>query len=197
MRFLKVCAFVLALSVSGIASAGQPVSGFYVGGFGGVNFHKADIGGRSILYKKASYDETAFHAGLQAGVRIINVRATVEATYNTKVDFTDYQLEGKNYALQLYYDLPFRSILRPYLNIGFGKYTMTMRMKPGISDEFKKTAFNYGGGLSLAITRRTNLDIGYRFVDLGKKNLLDSEGNPDIPVDLLQHQIYMGFRYVF
>lgn len=197
MRFFNKIVFASTMFCAFSCFAAQPISGFYMGGFGGATLTKGKIGGgTSVAYRQQNFDKRGYNAGLQAGARIVNVRVAAEATINTKVEMGDHQVEGYNYALELYYDLPFRSALRPYLNVGAGVYNMTIKSNPGLKTKYEKILPNFGGGFTLAMTRRTNLDVGYRFVNFGKKSVPDYDGE-SIPVKLLQHQIYMGFRYVF
>ncbi len=197
MRCIQALVFVGMLGISCLGwGATQPLSGVYLGGFGGATFAKAKVGSpRSIVYRQDTYNEMGMHAGLQLGVRMMSWRVALEGSLNSKISMDNYDLTGHQYGAQIYYDLPFRSPLRPYLNIGYAHYLTQMETDPGVKQKSKRWNFNFGGGLTLALTRRTNLDVGYRFVNLGRLTLHSSD--EAIPVKLLQHQVYMGFRYVF
>ena len=124
-----------------------------------------------------------------------------------------------------YYDFHNSSAFTPYVGLGLGlsfvemkgKYNGTWNSPWGsasYSDSYgtKSTtnfAWNLGGGVSYAITNQIGLDLGYRFVWIGKGETkkysmsYSYAGNDYVDTeyfktkDLKMHQVMLGMRYTF
>ena len=104
-----------------------------------------------------------------------------------------------SYMLNGYIDLaPFHWIT-PYVGAGIGytKYKYkSQTTAPGTSSDIRlsKTNFTWsvGGGLSLKVTNRFNVDAGYRYYDMG-----DYKYSNNYKRDLTAQEVYGGIRYVF
>ena len=122
---------------------------------------------------------------------------------NTKADYDkpDGKLsyQAHSISFQGYYDVPLRSMIRPFFNVGVGYYGSDIKGEPDVSTSSNKMAWNVGAGFSWAIGRREhpiNLDIGYRYVRFGKEKYKDGNGN-SVPIETEAHQVYLGYRYTF
>ena len=104
-----------------------------------------------------------------------------------------HKLEFKSYSYMwnFYYDVLPYNWWSPYVNAGIGFTTAKYldRDEDYTHAKWKTTKFTWsiGGGLSLKVTNRFNVDAGYRYYDFNKPN------NYDVSVQ----EIYAGIRYVF
>lgn len=96
-----------------------------------------------------------------------------------------------SYMWNLYYDILPYNWWSPYASAGIGltRTRYSDRDKQYTHDIWKTTKFTWsvGGGLSLKVTNRFNVDGGYRYYDFGKPH----------KYDVTAHEIYAGIRYVF
>ena len=185
---ILICGFMNAFSAEAALR-----SGMYVGLTAGGSMM------RSKINKKMQHD-TTFVSTLALGGRFGSVRLAGEIMLNTKADYDkkDGKLsyEANGAFFQGYYDVPLRSMIRPFFNIGIGYYGSDIKGQPDVSKSNNKMAWNVGGGLTLAVSRSTSLDLGYRYVRFGKEKYKDGNGNM-IPIETEAHQVYAGYRYVF
>ena len=154
---------------------------------------------RSKINNKMEHD-TTFVSTLALGGRFGSVRLAGEIMMNTKADYdkADGKLsyEANAISFQGYYDVPLRSMIRPFFNVGIGCYGSDIKGEPDVSDSDKKMMWNVGAGLTFSVSRATSLDLGYRYVRFGKEKYKDGNGNA-VPIETEAHQIYAGYRYVF
>lgn len=134
------------------------------------------------------------------GVRVKNVRGEIEWANTTrshlKEEGVDVKTEQQRYMLQLYYDFPIRSALRPYINVGAGASYVELNSKDEyFSESGDDTAFtwNAGLGLGLNVTRHLSFDLGYRYIDAGKFRFFKDADS----VKIRNHEGYFGIRYTF
>lgn len=150
---------------------------------------------------KMKESDTVF-AGITAlGIRLKSVRFEAEWTSNTRAHIKDTTTSSstkystQRYMFQTYYDLPFRSVIRPYLNAGIGATYADLAYKTRRTEETDSdTTFtwNVGAGLGLNITKRISFDLGYRYIDSGKPQFFDGES-----IKLRAHEGYAGARFNF
>ena len=168
-------------------------SGMYVGITAGGSMMRSKI-------KKKMYHDTTFVSTLALGGRFGAVRLAGEFMMNTKADYDkpDGKISYEANALMLegYYDVPIRSMLRPFFNIGIGYYGADIKGEPDVKQSTNKMAWNVGGGFTLAISRATSLDLGYRYIRFGKEKYKDGNKH-EVPIETEAHQVYAGYRYVF
>ena len=154
---------------------------------------------RSKINSKMEHD-TSFVSTLALGGRFGSVRVAAEFMMNTKADYDKpdgkISYEANAVSLQTYYDVPVRSMIRPFFNLGIGMYGSDIKGEPDVSESSDKMMWNVGAGFTLAVSRATSLDLGYRYVRFGKEKYKDGNGNK-IPIETEAHQIYGGYRYVF
>lgn len=168
-------------------------NGIYVGLTGGASIM------RSKINKKMQHD-TSFVSTLALGGRFGAVRVAGEFMMNTKADYEGnnekISYEANGVSLQTYFDVPLRSMIRPFFNFGIGMYGSDIKGDPDVSESNNKMMWNVGAGFSLAVSRATSLDLGYRYVRFSKEKYKDGNGK-NIPIETEAHQIYGGYRYVF
>lgn len=110
----------------------------------------------------------------------------VPITSTDRAEF-DYQ----SYMFNVYWDLSPYTWFTPYFSAGLGwtdlEYKFTYEGQG--TDKYSKDNFTWslGAGISAKMTNRLNLDIGYRFFDMGKMG----RGK------IRNHEFYGGARYVF
>lgn len=102
-----------------------------------------------------------------------------------------------SYMWNVYYDVLPYNWWTPYVGAGIGFSKIRYRNVDkgfGITnEEWATTKFSWslGGGLSLKVTNRLNLDVGYRYYDLG------SPRRKGKTYDVSAQEVYGGVRYVF
>ncbi|MDD4557205.1 MAG: outer membrane beta-barrel protein [Alphaproteobacteria bacterium] len=100
--------------------------------------------------------------------------------------------ESKSYMFNVFWDLSPYTMFTPYLMAGAGISDLSYTKKFNTSQDpmgYDETNFTWtvGGGLSAKVTSRFNIDVGYRYFDMGKI----------AKASIHAHEIYGGLRYVF
>ena len=141
--------------------------------------------GLSML--KNHIDKNAWEGGLAAGMQLNQFRAEFEYTYRDKIKGNamggDHKLETMSMLVNGYYDMKMGSSLYPFINLGIG--ASRLRQKDiGVANhtDYK---FSWGGGVGMGydITQSMTVDLGYRFLDLGKQ--------------VKSNEFYAGLRFSF
>ena len=190
LKKISILSFVMFILMGAGNASAALRNGLYMGLSAGGSMMRAKIKGEMER-------DTAFVATLALGGRFRSVRIAGEIMMNTKADYENVSYEANGYSLQAYYDVPLRSIVRPFFNVGLGMYSSKIKGKPDIDDDKdNKIMWNVGGGLSFAVSRATSLDLGYRYVRFGKENYLDGN-KKKVEIENESHQVYVGWRYVF
>ena len=192
--FKKIFFLALTLGVMSSFTAEAALrNGLYVGLTAGGSIM------RSKINEKMEHD-TTFVSTLALGGRFGSVRLAAEIMMNTKADYdkVDGKLsyEANGLSFQGYYDVPVRSMFRPFFNVGVGMYSSDIKGEPDVGTSNDKMMWNVGGGFTLAVSRATSLDLGYRYVRFGKEKYKDGN-KKDVSIETEAHQIYAGYRYVF
>ena len=208
---LSASALVLGLTIANQASA--DCNGLYLAARGGVVKHKFEApkegqDGNS----KNFFNKKKFMASAAIGYRYNYFRGELEyvwrdpnkkhtsVTTPISID-SDLKFKSYSYMLNGYIDLAPYSWLTPYVGagVGFTKHKITENTLIGGETQddnwhTSKTNFTWsvGGGLSVKVTNRFNVDAGYRYYDMGK--IKGSEGHKN---DLTAQEVYGGIRYVF
>ena len=106
----------------------------------------------------------------------------------------DLKLKTYSYMWNFYWDILPYHWLSPYINVGIGltkvKYYGADSGGTGyVRNQFDSTRFTMaaGGGFTIKLTNRWNVDLGYRYYDMGKLN----------NSDLAAQEFYAGVRYIF
>lgn len=129
----------------------------------------------------------------------------------TYVASQEFEVKAHSLMANAFYDFNFDSFITPYIGGGIGmayldtKYRTNMGRNGSsgsarLSDTSWNFAWNVGGGVAWHINENVALDIGYRYMDLGKSDAgsfniyhLDYSGSPK--VDYTAHEVSVGLRF--
>ncbi len=160
------------------------------------------IGADYIQFKSAGKEEndTRFIWDLALGARLKKFRGEIEwvdvpRSHIKEKDY-DFEMEQQRYMLQLYYDFPIRSAIRPFVNVGAGaSYAEVTSKGYGISKSDDDTTFTWNAGLGFGVnvTRHLSFDLGYRYIDAGKPKFYSVSDS----LKVRNHEGYFGIRYTF
>ena len=178
-------------------------NGFYLGGRGGIVKHDYSKKGNSGI-NSDGLDKNKLMLSGALGYRYNYFRTEVEyvwrdksekkyvvsPTYSTKYNFRSY-----SYMLNGYFDFAPYRWFTPYVSAGIGLTKLKYKdvdsdgMSGTTNGNYSPTRFTWsvGGGLSVKVTNRFNVDAGYRYYDMGSIK----------HADVTAHEIYTGLRYVF
>ena len=136
-------------------------------------------------------DDVVFPFAVALGLRLRNIRVEAEYTFATSAKKDNYEQQTDTMFAQLYYDIPFKAPIRPFLNVGGGRHNTTVKEKNVFKEERKGWAYNLGAGVTWSVSNAVNIDFGYRYLDIG--DLKTKNGT----VKNKNHIAYIGWRYVF
>ena len=197
--------FILALLAGTFlcSNAMADCNGFYLGGRGGIVKHDYSKKGNSGI-NSDGLDTNKLMLSGALGYRYNYFRTEVEyvwrdksekkyvvsPTYSTKYNFRSY-----SYMLNGYFDFAPYRWFTPYVSAGIGLTKLKYKdvdsdgMSGTTNGNYSPTRFTWsvGGGLSVKVTNRFNVDAGYRYYDMGSIK----------HADVTAHEIYTGLRYVF
>lgn len=131
------------------------------------------------VYRKDSEDSNTSFAELPSGKFLMSRRSA--------------EFSSKSYMANVYWDLSPYTMFTPYVSAGLGitslEYTFKMNDSYGNTVKYDEDNFTWsvGGGISAQVTTRFNIDLGYRYYDMGE---LDSGA-------IHNHEVYGGLRYTF
>ena len=181
----KLILFIVLLLCAGETFAASALrNGLYLNAKAGVS--RTQLKGKEISVKKKG-----FPFALALGARVYHFRLEAEYSFMPKVKGTDFEMQSEVAMAQAYYDVPLKARIRPFLNIGLGRYATKFK-QPDVSTKTQHgVAYNFGGGLTFSISKASNLDIGYRYLRLKDVKAKDEKLKPE------SHMIYIGWRYVF
>lgn len=203
-KILAGCAaIVLGLSLATEARA--ECDGLYIALRGGVS--NPDIGDSNTSGDRLDIDDNLLMISGALGYRYTYFRAEVEYIWHDKskhssstsvplpddtnlVTKTSAKFDYKSYMFNVYYDLAPYTWFTPYLQAGLGLTQMEYTFNyPNGRHKYDEDNFTWslGAGISAKMTNRLNLDIGYRYFDMGKIG----DGR------VHNHEVYGGVRYVF
>ena len=181
----KLALLLLCLMVASPAFAVSPLrSGFYV---------NAKVGAMRSQIKAdgEKKDDVAFPGAIALGARIRYLRVEAEYMFSTVAKMHGYEQEVEMVSGQLYYDVPFKTKIRPFANAGWGYQRTKIKKDKSFSETKKGSVWNVGGGLTWNLSNAVNLDLGYRCLFLGDFKTRDGT------IKTNNHMIYLGWRYVF
>ncbi len=196
--------------VFGLVAASDAMAecdGVYLGIRGGVVFD-ADIGAKHTTGDRLDIDDNQLMLSGAIGYRYQYFRAEVEYIWRDKsedsetivmslsnreepaVSTSSSTFDYDSYMFNLYYDFSPYTWFTPYIQAGIGVTNIEAKYAYNNgSTSIKKHNFTWvlGGGISAKMTNRLNVDLGYRYYDMGKV------GGGKIH----NQEIYGGVRYVF
>ena len=181
----KLILAMIVLFCAHTAFAATPLrNGLYING-------KAGVMRSEVKAKSQSAKDVVFPMALALGLRIYHFRIEGEYTFATKVKKNNFESQTETTIAQVYYDVPFKTPIRPFFNAGIGRHTTKVKFAEKTSENRHGLAYNLGGGFTWSISNATNIDIGYRYVRIKDIKTQNETVKPT------GHMAYIGWRYVF
>ena len=128
---------------------------------------KAGVMRTEMKRESEKKDDVVFPFAIALGLRIRYFRIEAEYTFSTTAKRGNYEQETSAMMAQVYYDVPFKSAIRPFVNAGIGRHNTKVKETGAFKDERKGTAWNVGGGVTWNVSNAVNIDLGYRYFDIG------------------------------
>lgn len=197
--------FILALLAGTFlaSNAMADCNGFYLGGRGGIVKHDYSKKGNNA-FDTDGLDKNKLMLSGALGYRYNYFRTEVEYVWRDKSEKKyvvaptsniKYNFRSYSYMLNGYFDFAPYRWFTPYVSAGIGFTKMKYKdvdsdgMSATTNGNYDPTRFTWsvGGGLSVKVTNRFNVDAGYRYYDMGSIK----------HADVTAHEIYTGLRYVF
>lgn len=196
MKKLMLTASALILGLSLAAPAMAECNGIYVAGRGGIfknDFKKK----QTHEFDQEGLNKEKLMLSAAVGYRYDYWRTELEYVWRDKNEFKQEDLfkrDFKSYSgmWNNYIDILPYEWISPYVGVGLG-YTKIKYTSKQLIDNYgyskKKSNFTWslGGGVTVKVTNRLNVDAGYRYYDIGS---FDHE-------DVTLQEVYGGLRYVF
>lgn len=183
MRKIIVALFVLFVANSVLAA--PPLrSGVYLN-------TKAGVMRTTIKQDGKKVDDYVMPFAFSLGLRLRSVRVEAEYMFSTKAKKDNYEQQTDTLMAQLYYDVPFKSVIRPFFNVGAGRYESKIKERNIYNEKRRGWAYNLGGGVTWNVSNAVNIDLGYRYL------MIDDFKTSTGTVKLQHHFAYIGWRYVF
>lgn len=199
----KIFSIVLVFALIFFAKAAMAgCDGFYLAGrIGGMKYDVDDNKGEiSNIVSNYIVDKKLFIANGGFGYRYDHFRA--ELAYIWRKDNSrgvgDYfrgRLKSYSYMFIVYYDFFPNYWFTPYVDAGAGYTQHKLRLSNrdshlSYSADDDSFTWSLGGGLSAKLTSRLNLDVGYRYYDLGDLSVRTGKAA------INTQEVYMGLRYI-
>lgn len=141
--------------------------------------------GLSML--KNHIHKNAWEGGIAAGMQLNSFRTELEYMYREGIKGnsmgTDHKIDTMSMLFNVFYDMHTGSSLYPYINLSAGVTKLkTDQVGVATHRDYKMT---WGGGAGMAwdMTQSVTLDVGYRFLDLGR--------------NVKSNEFYGGLRFAF
>lgn len=200
---LTASALVLGMSIS--ANANADCNGVYLGLRGGVVDHNYSKSSGSNMKE---LDKTKLMLSGAIGYRHNYWRTEFEYVWRDKNDWHksvgtsghhDLGFKSYSYMWNNYIDFAPYYWISPYagFGLGFTKMKFTSVTVTDIGETYDNNSWfnntptrftwSVGGGLTVKVTNRFNVDAGYRYYDMGSIHKMGVHA----------HEIYGGVRYVF
>lgn len=141
---------------------------------------------------------------LAFGTKVSDFRAELaiqgHGGFSEKVMDGEVKSKVQSYAglLNAYYDIPTGTSLTPYVGAGVG----FARNRASLSDNTVKYsgsdwsfAWQLAAGLNYALTDNLVADLGYRYTNYGKVNVVNENGVKYKVDDIKMHNVTLGLRY--
>ncbi len=199
-------ALLAAVSAAVLFAAAEASArdGFYLGIKGGTaNANLNDTEDSVVDEAIFDFDYEWFFAG-SLGYRYSFMRFELEYThrneYEVKANDEEGGLKSKSYMANVYLDFAPYYVVSPYISGGLGFTDLklshtTTGTNFGQADTTNFT-WSLGGGLTVRINKCLNMDLGYRYLDMGNVDINTPIGKVG-ELDVNAHESYMGLRYTF
>ncbi len=203
MKKLLLTASALVLGIFAAQDAMADCNGLYLGIRTGTAKH--DYSKKNHM-RMDELDSHVWMLGAAIGWRYNYYRTELEYVWRDKDDWAlhvgpltdEIDFQTRSFMWNHYIDFLPYNWWSPYVGAGIGftklKYNDKLTTPDGViryTDGYnnKPTRFTWsvGGGLTLKVTNKFNIDAGYRYYDMGAIHKMDVKA----------HEIYGGLRYVF
>lgn len=141
--------------------------------------------GLSML--KNHIHKNTWEGGVAAGMQLNQFRTELEYTYREGIKGQamggEHKIDTMSMMLNGYYDIRMDSALYPFISLGIGASKLKVDdVGAGTHRDYK---FSWGGGAGIAydISQNVSVDLGYRFLDLGR--------------EIKSNEFYGGLRFAF
>lgn len=190
------------LYFSSISAALAECDGFYLAGRAGYAEYELedDRSGISNSYGNYVVDKKRFMASGAVGYRYKHFRGELEYVWRKNnsgniSDISKVTFKSQSYMFVVYYDFFPYSWFTPFVNagVGYSRHKLAIKIPSvGASNEMKDTNFTWslGAGISAKVTNRLNVDVGYRYYDMGDLDKFYGK------TSLTDQEVYVGLRYV-
>ncbi|MFI3242358.1 MAG: outer membrane beta-barrel protein [Alphaproteobacteria bacterium] len=187
--FIKVLMTLIISTTTALAC-----DGYYMGLRAGIINHNVGEQGAANS-NRFEVDDNNIMAAIALGYRYGNFRAELEYTFRDESEQettrSSKTFQTTSYMANVFYDLTPYSRFTPFVMGGLGMSTITADFSSLGSHEqsFEETNFTWslGGGVSAKLTNRWNIDLGYRFYNMGELE----------EASVRTHEFYGGARYIF
>ena len=165
---------------------------------------KADVEASAFGKRSSHVSDGIPGLALAFGAKISDFRAEFAVQGHTKLSdnvFDGYvKSKTQTYAgfLNAYYDIQTGTKLTPYIGAGIG----LAHNKSSLSDDVLKYsnsnwsfAWQLAAGLNYPLTDSLVADLGYRYTDYGKVNIVNENGVKYRVNDIQVHNVTLGLRY--
>ncbi len=199
--FTLLTAFLILTSKVSFAEC----DGFYLAGrIGQAKIEVEDARGLDESASDGVINKKRLFLSGAIGYRHEHWRAELEYIWRKKneknvTEFSKVNFKSNSYMFVVYYDFFPYTWFTPFVSAGIGytKNSLTNSLNlPSWSwrERMKDNSFTWslGAGISAKITNRLNMDIGYRYYDMGDGELNVYNGKTETDA----HEVYMGLRYV-
>jgi opacity protein-like surface antigen len=166
--------------------------GVYAGVKGGMGItNKNTKTTNNIAINPESKDGSPF-VSVDVGVRLLDFRFELEYTYihnlsKVEISSTSKNITAENKMANIYYNFYGLPLVKFYVNGGVGTTNFSGKNKSN-----NNFAWNLGLGINLSLLNIINIDVGYRYVDMGE---LQIEGGPKM--NQSSNDVYVGLRFGF
>lgn len=196
---------ISVLTVAFVLQAGTALAecdGFYLAGRAGQAKYKLEDSRSSVDRNHSDYviDKKRLMLSGAIGYRYEHFRAELEYIWRKKnskqlTEFTNAKFKSPSYMFVVYYDFFPYSWFTPFVNAGIGYTRSKLQFNNSsvdVSYNVKENALTWslGAGISAKVTNRLNVDLGYRYYDMGELSTLNGK------TELTDQEIYLGLRYV-
>ena len=207
MKKLLLTASALVLGLAVATDAMADCNGVYLGIRAGATRH--DYSKKDTM-RMNELDSNVFMMSGALGFRYNYYRTELEYVWRDKDDWNnvlknasaDVDFRTQSIMWNHFIDFLPYNWWSPYVGAGIGFTKMKYRdtttvnddgyievidMTEGYNNKPTKFTWSVGGGLTLKVTNKFNVDAGYRYYDMGAIHKMDVKA----------HEIYGGLRYVF
>lgn len=197
MKKILMSTAAIAVVAAFAMPAHAECDGFYGAIRAGVAQH--DVSASSGIMSGSSLDDNKLMISGALGYRYEHWRAEFEYVWRDRTEYKrdlgKTKFKSYSYMLNAYYDFMPYNWWTPYVGVGIGLTQLNFARVDDASGQVDSIGnydplnftWSVGGGLSLKVTNRFNVDLGYRYYDMGGVH----------NADVTAQEIYGGLRYVF